>query len=99
MRLPYKKIASAVLAATVMSPQISSAQDAFLEEIVITASKRASTLQEIPIAVTVTTADTIEKAQIQDLLDLQTVVPSLRVSQLQTSRNANFVIRGFGCFH
>jgi len=93
MKLSFKRVATAVALATIAAPTIGFAQ---LEEIVVTATKRASTLQDIPISVSVTTADTIEKAQIQDLLDLQTVVPSLRVSQLQTSRNANFVIRGFG---
>lgn len=70
--------------------------DSFLEEIVVTASKREQTLQEVPIAVSVTDADTVEKAVILDVLDLQTVVPSLRVTQLQSSANTNFVIRGFG---
>lgn len=85
-------------AATAFSlPNLSFAQSGgVLEEIVVTATKRAQTLQEIPIAVTVTTADTIEKAQIQDINDLQSVVPSLRVSQLQNSINTNFTIRGFG---
>mgnify|MGYP000096519003 CR=1 FL=1 len=67
-----------------------------IEEIVVTASKRIQTLQEIPVAVSVTTGDTIEMAQIQDIKDLQSLVPSLRVSQLQNSTNTNFVIRGFG---
>lgn len=71
-------------------------ESGLLEEVVVTAAKRTQTLQETPIAVTVTTADTIEKAQIQDLLDIQSVVPSLRVSQLQISRNATISIRGFG---
>jgi len=93
MKLSFKKIVTAVALATAAAPTVGFAQ---LEEIVVTATKRASTLQDIPIAVTVTTADTIEKAQIQDLLDLQSVVPSLRVSQLQTSAASNFVIRGFG---
>ncbi|MEL7310204.1 MAG: TonB-dependent receptor [Pseudomonadota bacterium] len=71
-------------------------EEAFLEEIVVTASKREQTLQEVPIAVSVTDADTVEKAVILDVLDLQTVVPSLRVTQLQSSANTNFLIRGFG---
>lgn len=66
------------------------------EEIVVTAQKREQTLQEVPVAVSVTDADTIEKSQIIDVQDLQSVVPSLRVTQLQTSANTNFVIRGFG---
>lgn len=64
--------------------------------IVVTASKRETTLQETPIAVSVTSAEQIENSQSRDLLDLQTLVPSLRVNQLQSSVNTNFIIRGFG---
>lgn len=98
MKTSFKRIAVAAAVAAACTPSITLAQqdDSLVEEVVVTATKRASTLQDIPIAVTVTTAETIEKAQIQDLIDLQSVVPSLRVSQLQTSRNSNFVIRGFG---
>ncbi|MEP7223239.1 MAG: TonB-dependent receptor [Novosphingobium sp.] len=65
-------------------------------EIVVTATKREQTLQDVPVAVSVTTAQTIERAQIRDIRDLSTVVPSLRVNQLQSSANTNFYIRGFG---
>ena len=78
-------------------------EDAALEEeaemgnvIIVTATKRQQTLQEIPVAVSVTTAETLDRAQIRDLKDLQTQVPSLRVNQLQSSANTNFLIRGFG---
>ncbi len=64
--------------------------------IIVTATKREQTLQEIPISVSVTTGETLEAAQIRDVLDLQTVAPSLRVSQLQTSSASTFIIRGFG---
>lgn len=64
--------------------------------IIVTATKRERTLQEIPVAVTVTSAADIEKAQIRDLSDLQTLAPTLRVNQLQSSANTNFIIRGFG---
>ena len=36
-------------------------------EIVVTATKREQTLQDVPVAVTVTTAETLERAQIRDL--------------------------------
>ena len=71
-------------------------QDALGNAIVVTATKREQTLQETPVAVTVTTAETLEREQIRDLRDLQSVVPSLRVTQLQSSANTNFIIRGFG---
>jgi iron complex outermembrane recepter protein len=66
------------------------------EVVVITATKRETTLQATPVAVSVTTADTIAKAQVRDLNDIQTLVPSLRVSTNQSSTNATFTIRGFG---
>ena len=64
--------------------------------IIVTATKRERTLQETPISVSVTTAETLERAQIRDLIDLQTVAPSLRVQQLQSSSNTTFSVRGFG---
>lgn len=66
------------------------------EEIIVTASKREQTLQDTPISVAVASKAQIEQSQIRDLIDLQTLVPSLKVGQLQSSANTNFVIRGFG---
>lgn len=96
--------ASPAFAQTAPAPadDAATAQDAADEvtdegnDIIVTASKREATLQDTPIAVSVTTAETISQAQVRDLLDVQTLVPSLRVSQLQSSANTNFIIRGFG---
>lgn len=84
------------MAAIGLSVPITGHSQSALEEIIVTATKREQTLQDIPVAVTVTTGETIEKAAIQDIKDLQSVVPTLRVSQLQNSSNTNFSIRGFG---
>ncbi len=65
-------------------------------EIIVTATKREQTLQETPVAVSVTTAEAIERAQIRDIADLSTLVPSLRVSQLQSAFATSYSIRGFG---
>ena len=54
-----------VLSTVIAAPAF--AQD---DEIIVTASKREQTLQEVPIAVTVTDSLTIERAQILDLKDL-----------------------------
>jgi iron complex outermembrane recepter protein len=67
-----------------------------VEVVVVTATKRETTLQSIPVAVSVTSAQTIAQAQVRDLNDIQTLVPSLRVSTNQSSTNATFIIRGFG---
>ncbi len=81
--------------ATAATPQAADASDA-TSEIIVTASKRVQTLQDTPISVAVADAASIERSQIRDLLDLQTLVPSLKVGQLQSSANTNFIIRGFG---
>ncbi len=67
-----------------------------IEEIVVISTKRESTLQRIPVAVSVVQAEEVEQSQVLDIKDLQFLVPSLRVTQLQTTGNTNFVIRGFG---
>lgn len=89
-------VALALLSALTAFPPTLAAATSTIEEIVVTAAKRQQTLQEVPIAVTVTDAETIERAQILDILDLQSVVPSLRVPQFQSSTQVNFVVRGFG---
>ncbi|WP_206241223.1 TonB-dependent receptor [Novosphingobium terrae] len=65
-------------------------------EILVTATKHEQTLQNVPVAVTVTTAETLNRAKIRDIADLASVVPSLRVNEHQTSANTSFLIRGFG---
>jgi len=84
-----------LVAATFMTPVV--AQDpVFLDEITVTSTKRQSTLQEIPVAVSVVQAEELKQSQVLDVKDLQFLVPSLRITQLQSSGNTNFIIRGFG---
>ena len=72
------------------------AVDEDIERIFVTASKRQTGLQQTPIAITVTSGETIEQAKVLDIGDLQVLVPTLRVTPLQRSTNINFAIRGFG---
>ncbi|MDR2858488.1 MAG: TonB-dependent receptor [Novosphingobium sp.] len=65
-------------------------------EIIVTATKHEQTLQDVPVAVTVATAAMIEREHIRDLKALGSIVPSLRISEYQSSENTNFLIRGFG---
>jgi len=87
---------SAIMAAAMAIP--AHAQDVNVpdDEVIVTATKRATTLQDAPLAVSVTNELTIERANILDINDLQSVVPSLRINQLQSAQNTNFIIRGFG---
>ena len=89
-----KKLRLAVAITGAMSAGI--AQTAEIDEIVVTANKREQSLQDVPVSVSVTSGETIQRAAIVDILDLQTSVPSLRVNQLQSSAQTNFTIRGYG---
>jgi len=88
---------SATIAASLAVPLYAQEQADFqIEEIVVTAAKRETTLQEVPVAVSVVSSEQIQRSQILDIKDLQFLVPSLKVTQLQTTGNTNFIIRGFG---
>jgi iron complex outermembrane receptor protein len=94
-------LGASVLALSVASPVVAQEKQVFtdnnaISEIVVTATKREQTLQDVPISVAVTGQQTIERAQVRDLIDLQSVVPSLKVSQFNATGQTNFVIRGFG---
>ena len=67
-----------------------------LQTVTTTATKREQTLQDVPVAVSVVGEEVIERSEIQDLIDLQSVVPSLTVTQRADAASTNFFIRGFG---
>lgn len=79
-----------------ISGNIHSQSSTAVEEVIVTATKVEKTLQEVPVSVSVVTADTVEKANILDIFDLKAVVPSLDTRQYQSSVNSTFFIRGFG---
>ena len=65
-----------------------------LEEVVVTATKRASNLQDVPISVGVITDEFIDDFQIKDISDAQNFVPGLQVQQTFGSWAVR--IRGLG---
>ena len=71
-----------------------SAGDAVLEEIVVTATKRTESLQDVPISIGVVTGEMIEQYDITNLQDLQSFVPNLTVQR--TFGNWAVRIRGLG---
>jgi iron complex outermembrane receptor protein len=82
-------MAAAVLAATIGMPV--TAQQA-LEEVVVTAQKRAEDLQDTAIAITAISASTLDDLNISSAEDYEILVPSLSV---RTSPNRLF-LRGIG---
>lgn len=68
-----------------------------LDEIIVTAQKRAENLQDVPISATVVSGDQAAARQIFDPSQLQLVAPSLQVKSFNAALGAsNFSIRGVG---
>ncbi len=72
-------------------------QQAIIEEVIVTATKREQSVQDVPIAVTAISAESLERAGVQDLRDLSTVATSFNMNTSQTeSQGATLRIRGVG---
>jgi iron complex outermembrane recepter protein len=67
---------------------------AFIEEVVVTAQKRETALQETPIAITAFTADQLERDQIRDFRDVAVQTPSMTFTQL--AGYTQIAMRGVG---
>lgn len=68
-------ITFALGAGQALSQQESDADSVVLDEVIVTARKRAESLQDVPVAVTAVTADAIAERNIQDLRDLAAYTP------------------------
>ncbi len=66
-----------------------------LEEIIVTAQKRAESIQDVPIAVSAFSADALEEQRLDGAYNLQNAVPNLVFSG-GTGSTPNFNIRGVG---
>ena len=83
--------------ASALSAQISHAQEdskLLLEEVLVTATKRAVSIQDVPVAVTAVSGEDLVRAQIFDIRDLETIAPGLTVGGF--GNNPQAVIRGAG---
>ena len=83
-----KNYITALVLSLLIYPEAISAQ-VETEEIIVTATKTEKTLQEVPVAVSVVSADTIEKAGITDMFDLKAVVLSEDLEMAQIIQELN----------
>lgn len=66
-------------------------------EIIVTAQRREQTLQDVPLSVTAISGDSIEKAKISSITDLQTSTPGLNATTSnRPATSSSFSIRGVG---
>ncbi len=79
--------------------QAQSTRDALVEEIVVTATKRAGgqEVQDVPVAVTALGEEQIDALYLRDLKALGYGIPNVQLEDIGTTRGvANFSIRGIG---
>jgi len=78
-----KALAAAVAAVstgTLFSiPQLSVAQDGQLEEVIVTATRRAESVQDIPYNISAVAGDDLEAAQVTDAAEMMRSIPGLTV--------------------
>jgi iron complex outermembrane recepter protein len=70
--------------------------DFTLEEIVVYAQKREQSIMEVPVSVSSYDSESLDKAQVRDVADLQQVSPSLSVNSSSGGSESIFAIRGIG---
>lgn len=65
-------------------------------EIIITATRRPEPLQQVPIAVSVVTGETMRDSNLNNLRDIATQIPSLSFRTAASSKDQALILRGIG---
>jgi outer membrane receptor protein involved in Fe transport len=69
--------------------------DDMLDEVIVTAQRKAENVQDVPISMTVFSEEQIANANMTNASDLTTLTPSLTVDTRFGYENTSFAIRGF----
>ncbi len=65
-----------------------------VDEVIVTATRRAQNLQDVPIAISAVDGDTLQDQQVSDLLELQGLVPGLQINR--NNAVVTLTMRGVG---
>lgn len=91
---------AALLSSPALAQQAADAEanDGGIADIIVTAERRATNLQDTPLSIIAVTQETIEAKGIDDLQDLAAFTPNLTITPSRGGGNnsTNFVIRGIG---
>ena len=67
-----------------------------IEEIVVTATKREESIQDVPISISAYSGDFLEKSDIKTLQDLSLYAPNFTFATSSQPTNARIIVRGIG---
>jgi iron complex outermembrane receptor protein len=92
-----KRIISTMIGGLSIGLSVANAQNApMLEEVVVTAQKRAQSLQDVPLAVSAITGSDLDDAGIGDIEGLARKIPSLQVQSNNGPMSLTFRVRRVG---
>ncbi len=91
--VPFSALAAAI-AATMAAPGWAEQGGGMIEEVIVTATKRESSVQDLAVAVTAIDSDLIADLQMVNVLDLDKVVPGLKVRYV--GADPSIIVRGAG---
>ncbi|MDG2303530.1 MAG: TonB-dependent receptor [Candidatus Binatia bacterium] len=80
----------------VVAPTKSRNEGIGVEELVVTAQKRAQNIQDVPISMTALTSQFIEDSGLTSVLDMSQYVPNVQINAVTDSRSTAIRIRGIG---
>jgi iron complex outermembrane recepter protein len=82
------------IAAPVSAQDVASGR--LIEEVIVTAQKREERLQDVPISISVVSADALEAFKLNETTDIQNLVPGVSLTNGAGPRSFGFFIRGIG---
>ncbi|MBL4837478.1 MAG: TonB-dependent receptor plug domain-containing protein [Kordiimonadaceae bacterium] len=89
-------VAAAMASQPLLAEDRADAEGFTLEEITVTAQKRAKSLLDVPISINAITGDIIRKSNITDIRGLMSLAPTLNVTQSAAPGDVIVAIRGLG---
>lgn len=92
----FLSCAMLALSTGVAAAQTSAHDSTAIEEIVVTAQKRAENLQDVPVSVTALTSDALAARGVNNVLALNNLAPGMRISAADAAANPKIYIRGVG---
>lgn len=84
------------LSASVLALGLAATADAQQDEIIVTATKRAENIQDVPISITAYSAEFIEKSGVDDIHDIALYSPNFTIGNSSQLINTRIAIRGVG---
>ncbi|TDI62071.1 MAG: TonB-dependent receptor [Alphaproteobacteria bacterium] len=96
IKAPYRIYLYAALGIVVLSGAITTPAQAQIDELVVTAQKRAESLQDVPIAVSAFESDFLQDIGFEDIFDLENYTPGLYFTQSQSATQTTIILRGIG---